>query len=430
MADNDFTYVLPSLGADMDEASLLEWKIKPGDRVKRGQVVAVLETVKAAIDAEIWVDGVIEELLVHPDKDRKIKVGAPLARLKTDVAVEQPAVAMAAPTHPQPPSPLLPEGEGGKLKHPSPSGRGRLRSGASPWGGEGGRMLISPAARRRMQELGLSESDLAPLDRPYGIADIEVVAAAQVSSGPKTMRPLIPLGTGSDANPTTMRGQIAKAMSRSKREIPHYYLATDIDLTNALKWLRAENEKRSLDDRMLPAVLLIRAVALAVARYPNMNGFYVNNTFKPSEPIHVAMAFALREGGLIAPAIHDTDKLAVSELMKKLADLGERTRTGGLKAAEMSDPTITITSLGDLGVEEIFPIITPPQVAMIGFGMLSHKPWAVDDPATGLRASKVEVREVIRATLAADHRVSDGRDGALFLSEVKDLLEQVEELIN
>jgi pyruvate dehydrogenase E2 component (dihydrolipoamide acetyltransferase) len=210
-------------------------------------------------------------------------------------------------------------------------------------------------------------------------------------------------------------------MSRSKREIPHYYLATDIDLTNALQWLRAENEKRSLDDRMLPAVLLIRAVALAVARYPNMNGFYVNNTFKPSEAIHVAMAFALREGGLIAPAIHNTDKLGVSELMKKLADLGERTRTGGLKAAELADPTITITSLGDLGVEEIFPIITPPQVAMIGFGMLSHKPWAVD--------GKVEVREVIRATLAADHRVSDGRDGALFLSEVKDLLEQVEELI-
>jgi pyruvate dehydrogenase E2 component (dihydrolipoamide acetyltransferase) len=393
MPDNDFTYVLPSLGADMDEASLLEWKIKPGDRVKRGQVVAVLETVKAAIDAEIWVDGVVEELLVQPDKDRKIKVGAPLARLKTDKPVEQPGATAVLPAPTSLPS---------RIDSPLPASP-RMR-GEVPGRAEGGRTLISPAARRRMQELGLSEGDLSPLDRPYGIADIEAVAAAQVSSGP-----------------TTMRGQIAKAMSRSKREIPHYYLATDIDLTNALQWLRAENEKRSLDDRMLPAVLLIRAVALAVARYPNMNGFYVNNTFKPSEAIHVAMAFALREGGLIAPAIHNTDKLGVSELMKKLADLGERTRTGGLKAAELADPTITITSLGDLGVEEIFPIITPPQVAMIGFGMLSHKPWAVD--------GKVEVREVIRATLAADHRVSDGRDGALFLSEVKDLLEQVEELI-
>ncbi len=399
MASNDFTYVLPSLGADMDEASLLEWKIKPGDRVKRGQVVATLETVKAAIDAEIWVDGVVEELLVQPDKDRKIKVGAPLAKLKTDKPVEQPAAAANAAAAPQTPHATATGGRvAGVSIQPSAystTGVSRPREG----------ILISPAARRRMQELGLSESDLAPLDRPYGIADIEAIAAAQTSSGP-----------------TTMRGQIAKAMTRSKREIPHYYLATDIDLTNALKWLRAENEKRSLDDRMLPAVLLIRAVALAAARYPNMNGFYVNNTFKPSEAIHVAMAFALREGGLIAPAIHNTDKIGLSDLMKHLADLGERTRTGGLKAAELADPTITITSLGDLGVEEIFPIITPPQVAMIGFGMLSHKPWAVED--------KVEVREVIRATLAADHRVSDGRDGALFLSEIKDLLEQVEELIN
>lgn len=403
MAENNYTYVLPSLGADMDEAALLEWKIKPGDRVKRGQVVATLETVKAAIDAEIWVDGVIEELLVQPDKDRKIKVGAPLARLKADKPVEQPAVVASA-IPPQPPSPLLPKGEGGRTRLPSPSGRGRLRSGASPWGGEGGRIQISPAARRRMQELGIAESDLTPLDRPYGIADIEQFAASRRSSGPKTMRE-----------------QIAKAMSRSKREIPHYYLATEINLTPALAWLRAENEKRSLDDRMLPAVLLIRAVALAVARYPNMNGFYANNAFQPSDAIHVGMAFALREGGLIAPAIHNADKLGLSDLMKVLADLGERTRTGGLKAAELADPTITITSLGDLGVEEIFPIITPPQVAMVGFGMLSEKPWVVD--------GKVEVREVIRATLAADHRVSDGRDGAMFLSEVKDLLEQVEELI-
>ncbi|MFZ5630920.1 MAG: dihydrolipoamide acetyltransferase family protein [Spirochaetota bacterium] len=400
MANNDFIYVLPSLGADMDEASLLEWKIKPGERVKRGQVVATLETVKAAIDAEIWVDGVVEELLVQPDKDRKIKVGAPLARLKTDKPVEQPAVVMeAAPAAAKNPTPPTQ----GAIPHPRPLPL--ARGGVVVDRGGVSRLMISPAARRRMQELGIGEAELPALDRPYGIADIEQFAQSRQSSGPKTMRE-----------------QIAKAMSRSKREIPHYYLATEINMTPALAWLRAENEKRSLEERMLPAVLLIRAVALAVARYPNMNGFYVNNAFKPSEQVHIGMAFALREGGLIAPAIHNTDKLALPELMKILADLGERTRTGGLKAAELADPTITITSLGDLGVEEIFPIITPPQVAMVGFGMLSEKPWVID--------GKVEVREIMHATLAADHRVSDGRDGALFLSEVKDLLEQVEELIN
>jgi pyruvate dehydrogenase E2 component (dihydrolipoamide acetyltransferase) len=182
MPDNDFTYVLPSLGADMDEASLLEWKIKPGDRVKRGQVVAVLETVKAAIDAEIWVDGVVEELLVQPDKDRKIKVGAPLARLKTDKPVEQPGATAVLPAPTSLPS---------RIDSPLPASP-RMR-GEVPGRAEGGRTLISPAARRRMQELGLSEGDLSPLDRPYGIADIEAICVAAVESqvsskGPTTMR--------------------------------------------------------------------------------------------------------------------------------------------------------------------------------------------------------------------------------------------------
>ena len=423
MASNDFIYVLPSLGADMDEAALLEWKIKPGDRVKRGQVVATLETVKAAIDAEIWVDGVVEELLVQPDKDRKIKVGAPLARLKTDKPVDQPAVVMeaapAAAKNPTPPTQGARPHPG--LRPPLPLPRGGAGGGVlSP------RPLISPAARWRMQELAIGEAELPPLDRPYGIADIEQFAAQRALRRDEVESPL---RSEVEGRPKTMREQIAKAMSRSKREIPHYYLATEINMTPALAWLRAENEQRSLEERMLPAVLLIRAVALAVARYPNMNGFYVNNAFKPSEAIHIGMAFALREGGLIAPAIHNTDKLALPELMKILADLGERTRTGGLKAAELADPTITITSLGDLGVEEIFPIITPPQVAMVGFGMLSEKPWVVDGTSTALGTRAIEVREVIRATLAADHRVSDGRDGAMFLSEIKDLLEQVEELV-
>ncbi|HNH76730.1 MAG TPA: 2-oxo acid dehydrogenase subunit E2, partial [Candidatus Obscuribacter sp.] len=259
----------------------------------------------------------VEELLVQPDKDRKIKVGAPLARLKTDKPVEQPAVVVVASPSPPPsapPLPLLKEREG------------RL-------GGVGeARPLISPAARWRMQELAIGEAELPPLDRPYGIADIEQFAAQRALRRDEVESPL---RSEVEGRPKTMREQIAKAMSRSKREIPHYYLATEINMTPALAWLRAENEQRSLEERMLPAVLLIRAVALAVARYPNMNGFYVNNAFKPSEAIHIGMAFALREGGLIAPAIHNTDKLALPELMKILADLGERTRTGGLKAAEL-----------------------------------------------------------------------------------------------
>jgi pyruvate dehydrogenase E2 component (dihydrolipoamide acetyltransferase) len=209
-----------------------------------------------------------------------------------------------------------------------------------------------------------------------------------------------------------MRKAIAAAMARSKREIPHYYLATRIDVSRATAWLTAENLKRPVAERMLYSVLLLKAVALAIREFPEMNGFWIDGGFKPSEAVHVGVA--------IAPAIHDVDKKSLGELMVNLRDLVKRVRAGVLRSSEIADATITVTSLGEQGVETVFGIIYPPQVALVGFGKIVERPWAAD--------GMVGARPVISATLAADHRASDGHRGALFLAALERILQKPEEL--
>jgi pyruvate dehydrogenase E2 component (dihydrolipoamide acetyltransferase) len=215
------------------------------------------------------------------------------------------------------------------------------------------------------------------------------------------------------------RGPVAAAMARSKREIPHYYLATAVDLAAATAWLAEANEQRPVDGRILPAALLLRAVALAAHEVPVVNGFWVDH-FEPADAVHLGVAISLRGGGLVAPAIHDADRLPVDDLMAALRDLVQRARAGRLRASELTDATITVTNLGDLGVDEVFGVIHPPQVAIVGLGRVREQPWAAD--------GMLGVRPVVRATLAADHRASDGHDGARFLAAFDHLLQRPEEL--
>jgi pyruvate dehydrogenase E2 component (dihydrolipoamide acetyltransferase) len=217
-----------------------------------------------------------------------------------------------------------------------------------------------------------------------------------------------------------MRRAIAAAMARSKREIPHYYLSTAVDLTRALAWLEAANAARPPAERLLLAALLLKAVAHALGKMPEFNGFFTASGFQPGLGIHVGTAIAIRGGGLVAPAIHDADKLSLDELMACLRDLVARARSGALRSSELSDPTITVTSLGERGVETVFGVIYPPQVALVGLGMPVERPWAED--------GTVVARRVLTATLSADHRASDGHRGALFLADIDRRLQNPETL--
>jgi pyruvate dehydrogenase E2 component (dihydrolipoamide acetyltransferase) len=175
-----------------------------------------------------------------------------------------------------------------------------------------------------------------------------------------------------------------------------------------------------VSERLLYSVMLLKAVALAVHDVPEMNGFWVDGAFKPGAGTHVGVAIALRQGGLIAPAMHEVDKKSLDEIMVGLRDLVKRTRAGVLRSSEISEATITVTSLGEQGVETVFGVIYPPQVALVGFGKITERPWAVN--------GMVGARPVMTATLAADHRASDGHRGGLFLTAIERLLQEPEKL--
>lgn len=217
-----------------------------------------------------------------------------------------------------------------------------------------------------------------------------------------------------------MRRAIAAAMGRSKREIPHYYLSTPIDMTAALDWLTKANQERAVTERLLYSVLLIKAVARALEDFPELNGFWRDDAFQGAEGIHIGWAISLRGGGLVAPAIHDAGQMAFDPLMTTLRDLVKRARAFHLRGSELSDPTITVTNLGEQGVETVYGVIYPPQVALVGFGRITPKPWVVGDA--------VEPRQIVEATLAGDHRASDGHRGGLFLSTLDRLLQEPEKL--
>lgn len=389
-------FKLPSLGADMDKGTLLQWNIGPGDAVKRGQIVAVVDTSKAAVDVESWQEGVVFELLVQPGET--IPVGTVLATLleagetpetvkRTIPAAKTPDVSVAS-------TPGLPA---------APPAAPIATS---------VRRKVSPAARKHAQEQGIDIEALAGTgpDGSVTLQDVqkavELPAQAQAATA-----------TGKQAQ---MRKAIALTMSRSKREIPHYYLSEAVPMRRAQEWLTATNEKRSITERLLMATLQLKAVALALKKYPDMNGFYLNGIHQPSQAIHIGVAISLRQGGLIAPAIHEVAAKPLDQLMHDLTDLVRRARAGSLRSSEMSDPTLTVTNLGEQGVDTVFGVIYPPQVALVGFGRIHDMPWVTD--------GALVVVPAMTASLAADHRVSDGHYGALFLAEVREQLQRPEQL--
>jgi pyruvate dehydrogenase E2 component (dihydrolipoamide acetyltransferase) len=385
----DFT--MPALGADMATGKVVQWLVAPGERVRRGDVVAVVETHKGAIDVECFLDGVIDDLA---PLDVELPVGAVLAHVGGEgepAAAPLPGAPSAGRSSPTPAAPP-------PAAAPVPA----VAAAASA------RARVSPAARRRARELGVEADTLHGTggDGAVTLADVER-AAASTTAEPAPRR------RGFDA--AQMRQAIAAAMARAKREIPHYYLSATIDFAAASAWLAEYNRERDPEQRLLPAALLLKSVASALREVPQLNGFYIDGAFKPGPGVHIGWAIALRGGGLVAPAIHDADRLSLPALMQALRDLVQRARAGGLRSSELTDPTLTVTSLGERGAESVLGVIYPPQVAIVGFGRIVERPWVV---AGGLVA-----RPLVTATLAADHRASDGHLGGQMLAAIDRLLQ-------
>lgn len=391
---SDFT--MPSLGADMESGKLVQWLVKPGDRVRSGDIVAVVETQKGAIDIEIFEDATVTELCAA--EGDTVPVGGLLAHLDGGGGES------TAPA-PHPPAAI-----------PAPVAAPVLVDFATA---RAGRTKVTPAARRLAAELGIDPELLTGtgVDGSVSLADVEL-ARATVRKGQAPAPP--PAARRGGFDPAEMRRAIAAAVSRSKREIPHYYLSTTVDMAAAMAWLAAWNAEHPPAERMLAAALLLKATGLALRKQPEFSGFWQHDAFVPGKGIHIGWAVSLRGGGLVSPAIHDVDRLALPDLMAKLRDVVERARSGGLRSSELMDATITVTSLGERGADRVTGVIYPPQVAIIGFGRIGDRPWVAD--------GKVVVRPLIELSLAADHRASDGHAGGRLLSTIESLLQEPEKL--
>ena len=436
---------MPSLGADMQAGTLVVWHKQPGERVVRGDIVAEVETEKGIIEVESYIEGVVQAHLVAPGP--KVPVGTKLAVLADAAPAQRPIARTSAAEAPATVStataPSRPRDAGAQatpsarrllrergITHESVHGTGEhgvitradalaaasqapavpaaiapsLPSPAFTGGELGARLRVSPRARRLARELDIS------LMSVKGTGPDGAIVAADVERAQREHAQAAPSAS------SRMRAAIAQAMARSKREIPHYYLTHTVDLGPALAWLAEQNEKRALPERLLPGILFVRAVARAVREVPELNGHYVDDTLRLSEAVHVGLAVSLRGGGLIAPALLDAQARSLDDLARAFKDLVNRARTGRVTSSEMGSATLTITSLGERGVETVFPVIVPPQVAMVGFGAVIQKPMVVGDA--------VLARPTVTITLAADHRVSDGHRGGLFLSAVAAALQE------
>ncbi|MEV6020192.1 2-oxo acid dehydrogenase subunit E2 [Streptomyces sp. NPDC051997] len=504
---------MPSLGADMDEGLLQEWLVSPGDHVHKGDVVAVVETDKAAIEVECFESGTVGRLLVPPGT--RVPVGAALATIEDDTAPGEPLAprtagvetALAPETHGPPEGATADRGSGARHERPKnrrkavrnvdpaenpepmdvrnkatahqthatpararpapePPAEAEWASGAGPLvrhlamlrgvdlntlhgTGRGGRVTrtdvehaappvaprprATPYARRLARDLGIDLNEVRGTGQDGAARAADVRTAMRARTGgeePETpdrhrrdgreRAPAAVTTPGPEQRTDAMRRAIASLMSRSKREIPHYYLSTTIDLAAAEDWRRRTNRGRTPADRLMPAALLLKAAAVAAREVPELNGYWQDDGFVPGAEVHLGVAVSLRQGGLLAPVIHRADTLPPDALMARLKDLVQRARRGRLRGSETTGATLTVTNLGEQGAETVFGVIHPPQVALVGFGAVVDRPWATN----GL----LGVRPVVTATLAADHRATDGAVGARYLTAVDRLLQRPEEL--
>lgn len=394
---------MPSLGSDMEAGTLVEWLVPLGSRVRRGDVIAVVETQKGAIEIEVFESGIFEKSLV--EVGTKVPVGTPLAVIghageaPTDAA-HRPLSAMGklaektAIAPPTMPAVVIPATLVADTK--------RLRA--------------SPAARRLAERSGV---DLAKLTAtgPNGVIVLADVVA-YISNVPEFQQ--LPVRSAEEGVSGGMRAAIAAAMTHSKREIPHYYLAHTIDLTAAEAFVAERNTGLDPADRLIIGVLFVKATAVAARKYPEFNGHYVGGAYEAIPAVNVGIAINIRGTGLVAPAIQNVDRLGLDELMPVMRDLVARVRAGRFRSSEISSPTITVSNFGERGVETLYGVIYPPQVAIVGFGKPVMRPWAAD--------GMIGVRRIVHVTLAGDHRVSDGHRGALFLNAIESLLLKPEAL--
>ncbi|MFV5695850.1 dihydrolipoamide acetyltransferase family protein [Flavobacterium sp. LB3P122] len=414
-------FLMPSLGANMEDATLIEWKKKPGDTVKYGDIIAEVETQKELIEIEIFEEGTIGELLIkegtkvpvgtvialinpqevssETKKEEKIPESMPLQSIEEKIIESIDTSKVEDLSHKTPP---LPEriSEDDALSKTTKTGPDEA---------------ITKDDLDNTLEKIVADDNHTDLSKIPGTEPDEAITIDDIENTEE-----IPIEMENQSSITAaIRSEVVFAMSQSNREIPHYYLEKRIDMTNVLAWLEVANSKRSLKQRLLPVVLLIKATAKSLLEFPDLNAIW-DNGLQLKKDINIGFVVSLRTGGIIVPALHQVNLKSIDEIMDALNDIIPRARALRLQSSELSDSTITLTSIGDDGANTVFGVIYPPQVALIGFGSISEQPFAEN--------GMIGIRSCVSVTLAGDHRVTDGLTGSRFLVTLNKYLQIPEAL--
>ena len=428
---------MPALSPTMEEGNLAKWHVKVGDTIEPGQVIAEIETDKATMEVEAVDEGVVEALLVE-EGAQGVKVNTPIARLKGD-GDAKPAPKQAQ-HEPSPPPRGRGRGEGGQADARAPE---RLDDPPSPQGRRGGeRIFASPLARRLAEQGGIDLSGLRG-SGPNGRivkADIEAAlkepqraqqAPARTESrelatgrearddAPAPRRSLERMGIrpGSyDLVPLDMmRKTIAKRMSESFRDVPHFPLTIDIEIDALLK-ARAEINKRFAENGVKVSVndMCIKAAALALKMVPEANASYTPEGVAMHHHADIGVAVAI-PGGLITPIVWAAETKGLAQISHEMADLAERARNRKLKPEEYQGGTFTISNMGMMGIKEFASIINEPHGMIMSIGAGEKRPVVKNDA--------LAIATVMTVTVTCDHRVVDGALGATFLKAFKGFLE-------
>jgi pyruvate dehydrogenase E2 component (dihydrolipoamide acetyltransferase) len=426
-------FLMPSLGADMEDGTLVEWRKKIGDTVKRGDIIAEVETQKGLIEIELFDEGVIEKLLIK--EGEKVPVGTPMALINPDGAGVETKKVTASKKKEVELHPIEEKAE--------PQVMEKLTKDI--------RIKATPIAKKIAEDKGIDLSQITGSGEKGAITkdDVEnaIVQKGEISKtekGEKPVEKLVevePEKTGTQpseaelykkekqpvevkkersVNPAeVIRSAVAAAMSKSNREIPHYYLEKRIDMSKALAWMKETNRERPIQKRLLPAALFIKAVASSLDEVPELNAIWENGLQLKNE-INIGFVISLRTGGIIVPAILQADAKSVDEIMDALNDVIPRARALKLRSSELSDSTITITNIGEGSADKVFGVIYPPQVAIVGFGNITEQAFAEN--------GMLGIRPVVDVTLAGDHRATDGITGSRFLASLNKYLQNPESL--
>ncbi len=402
--------IMPQMGFDMKEGTVVRWIKSEGEPVGKGEMVAEIETDKAVVEIESYDSGILRKVYIA--EGTTVPVGQVIGIIgSADEEIPEVAPPPHAIAEPAPEAP--------------PTSPGPAAAPAAASVGTGERTKASPLARKTAEERSIDLAQV-PGTGPAGrITRKDVLAFSERAAvaAPPAIAPAPPAAAAPAAATAApgevvplsrMRQAIARSMSRSKQEIPHFYVVVAIDMTDAVRLRRQLNSLLPGDERISINDMIIKACAMAIVKHRMFNASYTDAGIQVHQRVNIGMAIAL-DAGLIAPGILDCDRKSLAEIARESKALAERARAGKLSAQEYTGATFNVTNLGMYRVESFSAIITPPQAAALAVGTVQQEPV--------VRNGEVVIADVMRVTLSIDHRVADGAQGAIFVGEVRRLLE-------